>query len=153
MAQDYYDPLEPFDFMVKFLDDHKAELGVKRILKLEEDLVPEYPAILVNMEGSPLNRAYHATQMFLVTFHLDIWIFHAQLTVGKAVRSRKDIQLATEVRKLIHTRRDMDGHIIDGFVDGEYPGRATRMFGRKATTIVTTRLTWRGENRVLYQDS
>lgn len=153
MPQDYHDPLQPFDYMVNFLDDNKATLGIKKIIQLDEELINEYPAILINMEGSPMLRQYHATQMFLVRFHLDIWIFHGKLTVRKAIRSRQDIEMATAVRKLIHTKRDMDGHIIDGFIDGEYPGRATRVIGQKASTIVTTRLTWRGENRVLYQDS
>jgi len=89
--------------------------------------------------------------MFRIEFHLDIWVFHAELTDSVAVRSAKDIQLATDIRKLLHTKRTLDGHIIFGFVTGEFPGMT--VFRATASSIVTTRLTWMGENRVRYEDS
>lgn len=152
MPQDYKDQLEVFDFIYKLVDDNKAQLGIKYVAQLDENLFPEYPAILISLE-TPLERKQHATQMFLVEFYVDLWIFHAELTVGKAIRSRKDVELSTNVRKLLHTKYNLDGHIMFGFVTGEFPGRTVRVVGQKASTIVTTRLTWFGENRVLYQDS
>lgn len=150
--QDYKDSLEVFDYLYQLIDDHKAELGIKYVAQLDEELLPEYPACLLTLEG-PMEREQHATQMFKVTFHSDIWVFHAELTVGKAIRSRQDVELATNVRKLLHTKFTLDNHIIFGFVDGEFPGRAMRRVGGRQTTIVTTRLTWTGQNRVRYQDS
>jgi hypothetical protein len=152
MPQDYNDLLQVFDYLYHLIDDNKANLGLKYVAQLDEQLLPEYPAVLVSIE-SPLEREQHATSMFRVVFNVDIWLFHAELTVGKAIRSRQDVELATNVRKLIHTKRTLDDHIVFGFVDGEYPGRTLRMTERKSTTVVTTRLTWTGENRVLFQDS
>jgi hypothetical protein len=154
MAQDYYDPLQVFDHIVKLIDDNKATLGLRYIAQLDEDLIPEYPAVLINMEGA-IQRTLHATQMFRIAFGVDLWVFHAQLSASKAVRSRKDIELATEIRKLMHrdNNKSLDGHIVQGWVTGEYPGRTTRVVGDKASTIVTTRLTWYGENRVPFRNS
>ena len=147
MAQDYYDILQPFDYYYNLLDDNKATLGLRYIAQHEESLIPEYPAILLQTDH--VTREQHATGLFRVEFHIDLWIFHAELTSGAATRSRKDVELATEIRKLLHSKRTMDGHIIFGFVDGEFPG----VTARAGTTIVTTRLTWMGENRVLYENS
>jgi hypothetical protein len=151
MAQDFNDILQPFDFLVDLLDDNKASLGIRYIAQHDEDLVPEFPAILVQTDNT--EREYHATQMFLVRFHMDIWVFHAELSSSKAVRSRKDIELATAIRKLIHTDRTMQGHILQSWVDGEFPGISVRVIEANPTTMVTTRLTWQGENRVRFQDS
>ena len=151
MPQDYNDILQPFDYITEKLDDHKAELGLRYIAKHDENLIPEYPAVLVQSDNT--ERELHATQMFRIVFHLDLWIFHAELSSGAAVRSRKDIELATAIRKLLHADRTLGEHIIFGFVDGEFPGISARAIGTNLVTIVTTRLTWTGENRVLFEDS
>lgn len=150
-AQDFRDPLQPFDYMVKLLDDNKAALGIRYIAENEERLRPVYPAMLVSYENT--ERELHATQTFLVTFHMELYIFHAELTVKKAIRSRQDIEMATAVRKLIHTDRTMNGHIIHGFIDGEFPGISARVVAGRTSTIVTTRMTWQGENRVPFEVS
>jgi hypothetical protein len=151
VAQDYYDPLQPFDFIVDLIDDNKAALGLRYVAQNDEELIPQYPAVLVQIDNT--DRELHATQMFRVVFHLDLWVFHAEISSGAAVRSRKDIELATAIRKLLHSQRTLDDHIVHGFVDGEFPGIAARIVGGNLSTIVTTRLTWQGENRVRYQDS
>ncbi len=146
--QDFYDILQVLDYLYEKLDNEKAELGINYIARIDEDLLPVYPAILINV--SPVTRELHATQIFRVQFNLDIWVFHAELTVGKAIRSREDVKLATRIRKFLHEDYTLGGHIIFGFVDGEFPGQTTRVAGQKASTVVTTRLTWVGENRVPY---
>jgi hypothetical protein len=73
------------------------------------------------------------------------------MSIGQAARSRKDIELATAVRKLVHSQYTLDGHIIFGFIDGEFPGITNRLVSGAVATVVTTRLTWMGENRVPYE--
>lgn len=148
MAQDFYDILQPFDFLNDLLDDNKASLGIRYIARHEEQLVPIYPAILLTAETT--QREYHATQVHLVRFFIDIWVFHAEMTQGKATRSRTDIEMATALRKLVHSDRIMSGHIIDGYISSEQHVNSTRLIGQRRGTIVSTRLTWQGENRVPY---
>jgi hypothetical protein len=149
VAQDYYDILQPFDHIIELLDDSKAALGLAYIAENDENLIPQYPAVLVQTDN--VRRQYHATGVFIVYFHLDLWVFHAELSSSSAVRSRKDVQLATDIRKLLHANRQLGGHIIDSLVDGEFPGISGRVIDSNMRTIVTTRLTWVGENRVPYE--
>jgi hypothetical protein len=149
VAQDYYDILQPFDHIRGLLDDYKATLGLRYIAENDEALIPEYPAVLIQTDRT--QRELHATQQYLVRFHLDLWVFHAELSSGAATRSRKDIELATAIRKLLHDNRTLGGHIVFGYVDGEFPGRSYRMIDATRTGILTTRLTWQGENRVPFE--
>jgi hypothetical protein len=151
VAQDYYDILQPFDYLVNLLDDNKAGLGIKYIAQHDEELIPEYPCVLVQTDNTLRER--HATRQFMVVFLIDLWVFHAQLTDSVAVRSKKDIELATAVRKLLHSKMTLDGHLIDSFVSSENSGISARIVGGSLSTIVTTRLTWQGQNRVRYEDS
>lgn len=151
MAQDYADILQPFDYIVQMLKDNMPALGIEYVAGNDEELFPVYPAILVQTDRT--DREIHTTNMFRVEFHLNLWVFHAKLTVDTATRSREDIQLATNVRKLLHSDRTLGGHIIHGFVDGEFPGISARVSDTGQTGVVTTRLTWAGQNRVLFQDS
>lgn len=149
MAQDYYDILQPFDFLYDLLDDNRATLGLRYIAQHDEELIPQYPAVLLQTDRA--DTQLHATGQFYKEFNLDLWVFHAELTVGRATRSRKDIELATAIRKLLHSNYTLDGHMIFGFVNGENPGISARVIGSNVTTIVTTRLTWMGQNRVPYE--
>lgn len=149
--QDFNDILQPFDFIVELLNDNKADLGLRYVAENDDELIPEYPAVLVQCDNTERER--HATQIYRVVFHLDLWVFHAGLSDSIAVRSRKDIELATAIRKLLHSKSSLDGHIVQAFVDGEFPGITARVIGGDPTAIVTTRLTWQGENRVRYEDS
>lgn len=146
MAQDYYDPLQPFAHIVNMLDDAKATLGLRYIAKHDEELFPQYPAVLMQIDNT--ERTQHATRQFMLRFHFDLWVFHAEMTVDKATRSEMDIALATNIRKLLHTDKTLGGHIIFGWVDGEFPGMTRRAIGDKVSVVVCTRLTWQGENRV-----
>jgi hypothetical protein len=149
MAQDYYDILQPFDFLYHLLDDNRATLGLRYIAQHDEELIPQYPAVLIQTDRT--NTQQHATGQFYKEFHLDLWVFHAELTVGRATRSRMDIELATAIRRLLHSNYTLDGHIIFGFVNGENPGISARIIEVNVVTIVTTRLTWMGQNRVPYE--
>jgi hypothetical protein len=149
MAQDYYDILQPFDHLFDLLDDNRATLGLRYIAQHEEDLIPQYPAMLLQTDRTDTEQ--HATGQFLKQFHIDLWVFHADMSVGQSTRSRKDIELATAIRKLVHGDYTLGGHIIFGFVDGEFPGITSRIISGGVSTVVTTRLTWQGQNRVPYE--
>lgn len=152
MAQDFYDTLQVYNYIADRLDNNKAALGLRSVARQDERLVNEYPAVMVSMER-PLERQQHATQVFRVVFNIDLWIFHAELTRARSIRSADDIVLATSVRKFLHSDYTLGGHIIFGFVDGEFAGVSSRAVGQKTNRVMTTRLTWVGENRVPYGES
>lgn len=149
MPQDYNDILEPFDYIVGMLTDAMPALGLEYVAQNDEELLPAYPAVLVQADRT--ERTRHTTGQFMVRFNIDLWVFHADISVGAATRSRKDIELATNIRKLLHSDRTLGGHIIDSMVDGEFPGISARVANNVTIGIVTTRLTWNGQNRVPYE--
>jgi hypothetical protein len=149
VPQDFYDSLQPFDYIKSKIEDHKADLGLRYIAVHDDDLIPEFPAVLLQIDNT--RREYHATGMFAVMFNLDLWVFHAQMDIGRGSRSIEDITLATNIRKLLHSDRTLGGHIIDSVVDGEFPGVTGRVISNAITAIVTTRLTWMGRNRVPFE--
>ena len=151
MPQDYHDILQPFDHIVQKLRDAQPSLGIEYVAELDETLLPAYPAVLVQTDRT--ERQIHGTHLFRVVHYLDLWVFHHELTVDVATRSRKDIQLATDVRKLLHSDFTLGGHVIFGFVDGEFPGISTRVVDNVTTGVVTTRLTWTCQNRVPFDAS
>lgn len=151
MAQDFYDILQPFEYVVGMLKDHQPDLGIAYVAENDEALIPQYPAVLV--QAANTERSMHATGMFLVEFNLDLWLFHAELTVGTAIRSRQNADKATQVRKLLHSDATLGGHIIFSYVSAETPGVSARVVNRNLTTMVTTRLTWVGQNRVPFEAS
>ena len=151
MAQDYYDILQPFDHIVQKLRDNMPALGLEYVAENDEKLLPAYPSVLVQCDRT--ERQYHTTAYFHVQFYIDLWVFHAELTVDTATRSRKDIQLATDIRKLLHQDRTLGGHVIDGFVGDEHPGITARVMNDVRSGVVTTRLAWVAQNRVPYEMS
>jgi hypothetical protein len=152
VPQDFKDNLDVLDYVYDKFENKKQELGIEYVARMDEELLPVYPAMLISMER-PLQRTLHATGMFHITFNVDLYVYHAKLTQGKAIRSREDIELATNVRKTLHADYTLGDHIIFGYVTGEYPGVTTRVIGQKARSVVTTRMTWEGTNRVLFEDS
>lgn len=151
MAQDFYDPLQVFDYIYKLVDDNKANLGLRYVAQFNEDLIPEYPSAHVTM--GQIQREEHATRIFLLTFEINLWVYHADFTLDHPTRSREDIILATNVRKKLHTDKTLGGHILFGFVHQEAPGEVDRLMGDTIETVVATRLAWRGENRVSYDNA
>lgn len=146
MAQDYYDILQPFDYVVEKLKQHSPALGLEYVAENDEVLLPAYPAVLIQVDRT--ERTHRSTQYFMVRFYLNLWVFHAELTVSTATRSRKDIQLATDIRKLLHQDRTLGGHVIDSLVDDEQPGISARVTDNVRSGVVTTRLSWSAQNRV-----
>jgi hypothetical protein len=152
MAQDFYDILQVSQYLYNRINDNKVALGLRYVAYGDEQLLPEYPAAVVTTER-PLRREFHGTRQFLVTFECDIFVLHANLAASHRIRTIEDIQLAEAIRKFLHSDFTLGGHIIFGYVDLEIPGIVTRVVGQKSAMIVTTRLSWTGQNRVNFDDA
>lgn len=151
MAQDFYDILQPFDYIVQKLKDHQPALGLAYVAENDEDLMFEFPAVLV--QAGNTDRNIHTTGQYRVVHNLDLWVFHSMLTVDVQTRSRQDIELTTAVRKLLHADATLGGHIIHGFVNGEQFVVTGRVLDELQRGIITTRLSWAGSVRVPFEAS
>lgn len=140
------------------LKEKASELQIKEVILGEEEVQFNYP--LLQIVGQPLERDIEGMSYFKVVFHAEIWIYHADLSVGHEQRTIDDMKLATNVLKFLHTdaMRHLRGlpdengqtdRLIFAFVNSELPGRIRRP---GSPSIITTRLGWQGESRVLFSE-
>ena len=130
-------------------------LGIKYIAIQDENLRPEYPALEIS--AGPLLRDIQTTHKFGVIFEMSFWIYHANFESTHASRTIEDMELATNIVRFLHQpgirtlEDDSDpgpnkNKIIFGYVVQETPGVIAR-------AIVATRLVWRGQSEVSFNDS
>jgi hypothetical protein len=148
-AQDYIDITEILDYLHDRIDNNKTALGLKHISYGDEQLLPEYPALVLTAER-PTQTRQHATRQWYRSFFCDLWLFHAKLSVSRRVRTREDIELARKLEKFLNADRTLGDHIIFGFVTDLQPIVIGRITSTKGNAVIATRLSWQGENRVLW---
>jgi hypothetical protein len=142
----YVAPEEVLDHVYNLMVTNKTPLGLGFVGYADEELLPEYPAVVVSAE--PLARDIHATHQFLVRFNLSLWVYHAKLTDSHKVRSKSDLLLVTAIRNVVHSDFTLGGNIVFGHVDSENPGILVGPRGRRGDAVVGTRMTWTGQGRV-----
>jgi len=135
-------PEELLDYVHDYIDSRKGELGIAYVAYGEEDLLPEYPAVIVTAE--PVNRDLHGTHTFGITLELSIWVLHANLDVSRRQRTREDLLLVTGIRNLLHGNLRLydpdtnEPNVIHAYVSAEVPGTVVR----KSDAIVATRMSY-----------
>src|SRR5262245_31718283 len=140
-----FDTLEEATVFIKELLDVKGPaIGLKYIGYGDENLIPEYPAVVV--VGGRRTKLLHATQTFNITFEVHLFVLHAELTVTHAQRTLEDLQLVTKIEAILETDyefKDGNGNeqVIFGFVSDEAPGIANRERGQ---AVISTRMIWDG---------
>lgn len=137
------EPITRPEHVVEYIADFikKSNLDFKHIVRYNERLVSEYPAIQI-MSG-PLQKELHATHTWLLTLRADIFVMHAKLTESRATRNLNDLKLATKTVELLEKDLTLGGRIIVGWVEQERPG-AMPPRTSKGDAVVSTLLTWRG---------
>ena len=125
-------PEELIDTLESFLTLHKKDLGIETIAYHQERLIPKFPAIQIT--AGPVDRAIHGTRTYNVELTADIWVMHAKLTDSYRTRTKKDMELATQIWNLLkgnvndpedrRTAQTLGGVIVHGFVAHQIPGIA-----------------------------
>lgn len=141
----YYKPQQLMDHIHDLLTDHKSDLGIGYVGYADEQLLPYYPAVLV--DSGPINRELQATHQFGLIFHLALWIYHAKLDDAHADRSKADMELCHLVTELLHSDLTLGGNVIFGYVTEEMPGIFHRPSG---PTTIGTRLSYEATARKVF---
>jgi len=81
------------DLIADRLEAQSGPLGIKYVGKYDEGIIPEYPAVVV-LPG-PRAKTLHATRTFQVAFEIEMYVYHANLTLTKRERSKADLQLVS----------------------------------------------------------
>lgn len=149
MAQLISEVSEAMDMIVERLTQKAGILGLAFVGAYDEKRVPKYPAVVV----VPGNRekVLHGENTFNILLVVELYVYHANLTLNKRERSREDMKLVTEIERELE--RDYGWQtdpndtstkrLIFGYIALQEPGdlqpRAT-----KSSMIIGTRMVWRG---------
>jgi hypothetical protein len=137
-------PEDVADFIHDKLSQQAETVGIAYVGYGDTVLIPDYPACLV-VPGRKA-KVLHATQTFNVELECDLFVLHAVLTKDRGQRTKKDLQLVTEVEGILESDyefKDVNGvaQIIFGYVQEAVPGVANRARGQ---AVLSTRMTWVG---------
>jgi hypothetical protein len=132
------------DMIVARLEAQSGPLGLKYVGAYDEKLIPKYPAVVV-LPG-PRAKQLHGTHTFQTAFQVELYIYHANLTLNKRERSKADLQLVERIETELDSDFrwiDEDGgaSLIHGYVTNENPGILQPRVG-KTGSVICTRLTW-----------
>lgn len=120
---------------------HQGELGLQYIVTGDGQLLPTYPAAVIDYEGT--TREDHTTHYFLITIECSIYLLHGNLGLDRSARTIADLELATRVTSLLHQDRTLGGQVVSSIVSKEEQGT----IATKNDTIIGTQLTFTAENR------
>lgn len=132
-------PEEAVEMISGLIEENAGSIGMEFVGKYDEGLLPRYPNCVVS--AGQVNKEVHATHTFNVTLRCIIWVYHAQMTLTHAQRSKEDLEFATRLIELIEQDKTFGDRVIFSFVEAETPGIVAARSG-KGEGIVGTRLAW-----------
>jgi len=126
-------------YVKDFLDEEAGVLGLATVEFGSERLIKEYPAVLVSPEG--ISRVIHGTHTFNLTLVLNLWVYHAKLTIRHTQRTQEDLELTSAITDKLHESMTLGGRLIFGYVSDENQGFFNRP---KGEAVVGTRMVYEG---------
>lgn len=140
---------EAMDMIVERLTEKSGALGIAFIGAYDEKRVPKYPAVVV-VPGER-EKILHGEQTFNIILIVELYVYHANLTLNKRERSKEDLKLATDIENELESdygwQTDPNDpstkRIIFGYVASHEPGNLQPR-ANKSSLIIGTRMVWRG---------
>lgn len=146
---------EVTDVVIDRIRLNAGALGINYVGEYAEKRIPRYPAVVV----APNSRTKDIAGMskFDVAFLLDLWVYHAQMTLTHAQRSKEDLQLVARLEEVLESdytypRTTADGvedSVIFGYVSNESPG-LIQPDTDKSDVVVCTMMQWVGASRKVF---
>lgn len=136
------------DMVTERLEARSGTLGLKFVGSYDEKRIPRYPAIVI-VPGAR-DKEIHGTNTFQVVVELQLYVYHADLTLTKRERSKEDLKLVanieTELEKdygwQINPADTSTKRIVFGYISSVEPG-AIQPRTNKSNMVISTRMTWR----------
>jgi hypothetical protein len=137
------------DMVAAKLTQNQGQLGLNYVGAYDEKRIPKYPAVV--LVPGPLNKEIHSTHTFEVIMTIDLYVYHANLTLKKRTRSKEDLKLVTDIETLLETDfqwfadpLDLEtAQLIFGYVAEIRPG-SIQPNANKSSLVIGTRIAWRG---------
>lgn len=149
MAQLISEISEAMDMIVERLTQKSGVLGLEFVGAYDEKRVPKYPAVVV-VPGDR-EKVIHGENTFNILLVVELYVYHANLTINKRERSKADLQLVTDIERELESDygwqtnpNDTDTkRLIFGYVALHEPGNLQPR-SSKSNLIIGTRMVWRG---------
>lgn len=140
---------EAMDMIVERLTRKSGELGIQFVGSYDEKRIPKYPAVVVvpgDKEKQP-----HAANTFQVLLVVQLYVYHADLTLNKRERSKADLLLVSEIEAELEKDYGWQAdpndsntkRLIFGYIASVEPGNIQPR-GNKSSMVIGTRMVWRG---------
>lgn len=131
---------EVLGYIETLLSNDSTLSEFKHVGMADDELLLEYPALII--AGEPVITEIHATHQFQNNFRVALFIYHAQMTEDRTVRTKNDLILASKVRDVLHSDPKLGGGVVFGFVDAVIPGTIRRPGNVFA---IGTRMSWQAK--------
>jgi hypothetical protein len=130
---------EARELLVLRLRQNQEVLNLGYIGKDDEKRLPGYPAVVVS--AGDKRREYHGTHTYNISLSCLVWVYHAKLSVGHAVRSDEDLMLTEEIEYILCADQDYGGAFISSYVEDVQPG-VIQPAASKSEVVIGSRLLW-----------
>jgi hypothetical protein len=131
------------DYLFNLLDTNRSLLGLEGVYYGDQELLPATPTACVDPGEKPRGLK-GAQRMSRVEFRVYILVYHSKVQATSVNRRDADI-MAEAIETLIHTKRSLDGLVIDGMITNVSSG----YMARGNTFICSSRLTYEAQSQQL----
>lgn len=140
---------QAMDMIVDRLTEKSGLLGIEFVGAYDEKRIPKYPAVVLvpgDKEKTP-----HAMSTFGVLLQVQLYVYHADLTLSKRERSREDLLMVSAIEAELETDYGWQidpfdpetKRVIFGYIASVEPGNIQPR-GNKSNLVIGTRMVWRG---------
>lgn len=139
----YYDIDSVSQYITDLVNANKVSLGLETVYYGDQTIIPAMPSVAV--VPGPLHREpTGAMRHYTLRFTVALFVMHRRLMQTNAARTKADLQMARSLVVLLHTDFTLGSNIVGGWVSSEVP---RSLPGPQGGSIISTQLTWIGEQR------
>lgn len=140
---------EAMDMIVERLTQKSGDLGIAFVGAYDEKRVPAYPAVVI-VPGDK-EKVLHGENTFNVLLVVQLYVYHADLTLSKRERSREDLLLVSAIEAELENDYGWQVDPLDtntkrlifGYISNIEPGNIQPR-SNKSNIVISTRMVWRG---------
>src|SRR5262245_42332755 len=131
------------DGVRSLLETNKGSIGLQFVGSYDERKLPDYPAVVVSPAGKA--KEIRGLQKFLVSFIVDIWVYHALMTITRTDRTEEDLILCEKIERVLETDMTLGGLVVHGFIAEETPGIIQPQTS-KSDIVIGTMMQWMAQS-------
>lgn len=140
---------QAIDMVVEKLEEKAGELGIAYVGAYDEVRIPKYPAVVI-IPGDR-EKTLHGENTFGILLVLELYVYHANLTLSKRERSKADLKLVDDIEAVLEEDYGWQTEPLDtntkrlifGYISHVEPGNLQPR-NRKSNLVIGTRMIWRG---------